>query len=213
MEDFNNLKDAWKNMANLEAAKDYSVDELRKIVRKKSNSELAKMRRKILVEWSVAIFLSVVLVVLIHFVNPVDTKWALLFIGLLLGLSFIPYLKVIRLKFSNHSDLKSYLRAFIIQFEKLISQYVRMATFLIPLAGLGGFLLGFHGAASSEEWQELFTFTNLLFMLVFVLVISLGGFWLQKRYFKWIYGKNMQRLKGCLSDLEDAEMAEPSNDV
>ena len=79
-----------------------------------------------------------------------------------------------------------------------------MAAFLIPIAGLGGFLLGFHSAAQ-EDWPVFFQNLNLILLLLFVAFISFCGYWLQKSYFRWIYGKNMQRLRQCLDDLNEVE--------
>ncbi|MGE4288845.1 MAG: hypothetical protein AB7E36_09160 [Salinivirgaceae bacterium] len=204
MNDLDNLKDAWKTISKPGAMSAYSADELRRMVRKRSNNELSKIRRKIIMEWSVAFLLSLFLVLFVRVINPADTKFALLFIGVILGVSFIPYLKVIRLKLANHPDLKSYLTLFIERFERLIKQYIRMAAFLIPVAGLGGFLLGFHSAAR-QEWQEIIQGYNGLWLILFVGLISCCGYWIQKRYFRWIYGKNMQRLRQCLDDLNEME--------
>ncbi|MGD9992005.1 MAG: hypothetical protein AB7S69_01790 [Salinivirgaceae bacterium] len=204
MNDLDNLKDAWKSISEPGAVSAYSADELRRMVRKRSNNELSKIRRKIILEWSVAFLLSLFLVLFVRVINPADTKFALLFIGLILAVSFIPYVKVIRLKLANHPDLKSYLTIFIDRFDRLIKQYIRMAAFLIPIAGLGGFLLGFHSAAQ-EEWPVFFENLNLILLLLFVALISFCGYWLQKRYFRWIYGKNIQRLRQCLDDLNEVE--------
>jgi len=202
-DELDNIKNAWKAISEAGAGMEYSAEELHKIVRKRSNNELDKIRRKILLEWSLAIVLSVLLVLFIHLVNPADTRLALFFIGAILALSLMPYVKVIRLKYSNHPDLRTYLREFIVQFNRLIQQYIRMATFVIPLAGLGGFLFGLHGATTPQEWQQFFTGFNVVLLVLFVAVISMAGYWLQRRYFKWIYGKNMQRLNNCLADLDE----------
>ncbi len=204
MNDLDNLKDAWKTISQSGAMSAYSTNELRLMVRKRSNNELSKIRRKIIMEWSVAFLLSLFLVLFVRVINPADTKYALLFIGVILAVSFIPYVKVIRLKLANHPDLKSYLTLFIDRFERLIKQYIRMAAFLIPIAGLGGFLLGFQSAAR-EDWPVFFQNFNIVLLLLFVAFISFCGYWLQKRYFRWIYGKNIQRLRQCLDDLNEVE--------
>jgi len=206
--ELDNLKRAWQTISEAESKKDYSTDDLKRIVKKKSNNELVKIRRKIIFEWSMAIVLSVFLVLFIHFINPADTNYALLFIGVILAISFFPYLSILQLKFSNTTHLKDYLIDFIARFDKLVKQYIRMATILIPVAGLGGFLLGFHSAAGQDEWDGFFTILNLFLVVFFVGLVSLGGCWVQRRYFKWIYGKNIQRLRDCLTELEDVKESE-----
>lgn len=205
MDEFDALKTAWKTISDAESKKEYSAADLKKIVKKRSNNELYKIRRKLILEWGIAIALSAFLVLFIYLINPADTRYALLFIGLILAISFIPYVNVIKLKSSTHPNLKNYLHEFILRFDKLVKQYIRMATILIPVAGLGGFLLGFHSAASQVEWEGFFKMFNLLWVAVFVVIVSFGGHWIQGRYFKWIYGKNIQRLRDCLRDLEDVE--------
>ncbi len=206
--ELDNLKNVWKTISEADSKKKYSAEDLKRIVKKRSNSELEKIRRKLIIEWTLAIALSVFLVLFIRFINPADTKYALLFIVVILALSFFPYLNVIRLNFSSHPDLKNYLGEFLARFDKLVQQYIRMAVILVPVAGLGGFLLGFHSSATPDEWDGFFTLTNLLFAFLTVAFVSVGGCWVQRRYFKWIYGKNLQRLRNCLRDLEEVEEIE-----
>jgi len=205
MNELDNLKNAWKAISEAESLKEYSADDIKRIVKKRSNSELSKIRRKLIFESTFTFVLSVFLVLFIHFINPNDTKFALLFIGVVLSISFLPYINVINLKLSNHPDLKSYLGEFIVRFDKLVKQYIRMAAILVPIAGVGGFLLGFHSAATQDEWNSFFTLPSLLLIVLFVAFISIGGCWFQRRYFKWVYGKNLHRLRNCLTDLEDVK--------
>ena len=205
MSEFEDIKDAWKTISEVESKKEYSTEDLKKIVKKRSNNELSKIRRKLILEWSVAIALSVLLVLFVRFINPADTKYALLFISVILIISFFPYINIIRLKFSNNTNLKDHLSEFISRFDKLIKQYIRMSAILVPIAGIGGFLLGLHSTAGQDEWNEFFTLWNLVGMTLFLLFISAVGCWVQRRYFKWIYGKNLQRLRDCLVDLEEVE--------
>jgi len=208
MDELDNFKNAWKSMAELRTKDEYSAVEIKKLVTGRSNNELSKIRRKIIVEWAMAILLSLFLVLFIYFINPKDAPYALLLVLIILSISFVPYIKVIRLKYSSHADLKTYLSLFIYRFEKLIKQYIQMAAILVPIAGVGGFLLGLHSVASIEGQEEIFSFKNLLIAVLLVVVVSFSGFWLQKRYFTWIYGKNIQRLRNCLNDLEEAETHE-----
>ncbi len=208
MNELDDLRNAWKTISNQRSLKNYSADEIRRIVKGRSNNELSKIRRKIITEWSIALLLTMAMVLYVRFINPSDTTYALLFILVILAISFVPYYKIIRLKFSTHTDLKTYLTEFLKRFEKLVSQYIRMSVFLMPLAGLGGFILGFHSAASHIEWHELLKWMNLFYILGFLLLFSWGGYWLQRRYFSLIYGKNIHRLRECITDLEEAEEME-----
>ena len=205
MDELDNLKTAWKTFSELSSKKEYSTQELKRMVRQRSNHELAKIRRKLLMEWSVAIFLSLLLVLFIQIINPADTRFALIFILLILGVSLIPYIQVFRMKFSQQAQLKDYLSEFLLRFNKLIRQYIQMSTVLVPLAGLGGFLLGWHSAVGHGEWSTIITWKAMLVILLICVGISMGGRWVQRSYFNWLYGKNLKRLQQCLDDLEEVE--------
>jgi hypothetical protein len=200
--EIDNLKDAWKTISDAGSQKEYSADELKKIVKKQSNNELAKIRRKILFEWTIAFILSVFLVVFISSVKPADTLYALFFIVVIFGFSFIPYINVIKFKFTPDTTLKNYLEEFISRFDNLVKKYIRMVVFLYPVAGLGGFLLGLHSKLPKEEWNSFFTTESIIWIIVAIVAISLLGCWMQKKYFNWLYGKNIDRLRDCLKNLE-----------
>jgi hypothetical protein len=208
MDELDSFKNAWKSMAEIRTKEEFSAEEIKKLVTGRSNNELSKIRRKIIVEWAMAIMLSLFLVLFVYFVNPKDAPYALLLVLIILSISFVPYIKVIRLKYSSHADLKTYLSLFLYRFEKLIKQYIQMAAILVPIAGVGGFLLGLHSVANIEGQAEILGVMDLLIAILVVMVVSISGFWLQKRYFTWIYGKNIQRLRNCLKDLEEAETHE-----
>jgi len=208
MDELNELKHAWKTIADSRNGCEYSLIEIKKIVKGRSNNELLKIRRKIIFEWSIALLLSLSLVLFIYFFNPNDTYLAVLLVSIILAISFVPYIKVLRLKFSSHPDLKTYLTEFIHRFERLIKQYIQMAALLMPIAGVGGFLLGIRSTALQINWNGLFQFKNLIIAFLIAVLVSLLGYWLQRRYFKWVYGKNIQRLRDCLNDLEEVDTTE-----
>lgn len=203
-----NLKNAWKTITESGYRKEYSSGELMKIVRKKSNNELTKIRRKLIIEWALSIILSLFIVVFIKIVNNGDTIYALTFVGLILIASFFPYLNIMRIKSDSQSDLKSYLKEFIGGFERLIDQYLKIATILMPITVAGGTLLGVHSSLSADEWSHFFE-TEIIIILVFLVgFLSFGAYWFLKKYFGWNYGKNLKRLKDCLADLEKANEIE-----
>ena len=200
--EIDNLKDAWKTISDIGSQKEYSADELKRIVKKQSKNELIKIRRKIIFEWAIAFILSVFLVIFISSTKPSDTIYALIFIAIIFGISFIPYVNVIKLNFTPDTNLKNYLKEFVYRFDTLVKNYIRMSVFLYPTAGLGGFLLGLHSKLSKEEWNSFFTTESIIWIVVILISISLLGCWIQKKYFNWLYGKNIDRLRDCLLNLE-----------
>lgn len=205
MDELNSLKQAWDAFSDVSAQKQYSSEELNKIVRKRSNNELLKVKRKLFFESGLALFLSIMLVVVVQIIKPADTFYALIFIFTILAVSFIPYIKVFKSGLVQRSNLKSHLSQFLSSFENLVEQYIRLSTILMPIAGLGGFLLGLHATLSAEEWLAFFTIASIVIILIALVAISFIGQFFLRRYFNWIYGKNIERLKGCLTELESTE--------
>lgn len=205
MDELNNLKQAWQAFSDVNKQKQYSAEELQQIVKKKSNSELQKIQRKLLFEWGLAILVAVAMVVVVSIIKPADIIYALLFVGLILGVSFIPYYKILVFRLNQNQDLKNHLNSFIQSFENLVRQYVRMSAFLLPFAIAGGFLLGFHSSADHDTWLLFFNAKNISILVATIILISFAGYYIQRKYFNWVYGKNIQRLNDCLSDLEEVD--------
>ncbi len=205
MDELDNLKSAWKNFDDVSTGHAYSIDQLKAMVKKRSGNELVKIKRKIILEWSVAIILSVVMVMVIRYCNKADTLYAVLFLALILSVSFVPYISIFKFKFNQIDDLRSYLTQFLNGYEMLVTQYMKLSTVLMPLAGGGGFLLGIHCTSTPDEWHSLFTIMNLVWFVLFLAFIAFTGHWVQKRYFNWIYGGNIKRLRNGLAELESEE--------
>lgn len=203
--ELDNLKNAWKTVSEVEQSKDYSADELQKIVKRKSNSELLKIRKKFIFEWIATIMLSIFIVLFVRFFNESDTTYAILFVLLVAGISLIPSIKIMRFIKTSNDSLKDFLIEYLASFDNLMKQYIKMAAFLLPVTIVGGILLGTHASMPESEWNTFFGFRTVSIIALIVLILSVGSYWLQKRYFNWVYGKNLKRLKACLAELELVE--------
>ena len=205
MNELDNYKNAWKTIAETELKKEYSVDDLKKIVKKRSNSELSKIRRKLIFEWALSLVLSVFLVAYMNFVNPSETRFAIAFVIVVFVVSFAPYMRILKFQLSQNSDLRTYLKGFLDAFNTMINQYVKLSVFLIPIASIGAFILGAQIGFDMESWAELFAAVNFIWLILSLFFIGVASYWIPRKYFKLIYGKNIKRLENCLSDLEEAE--------
>lgn len=205
MDELDNLKEAWKTLSDVQRGKQYSQSELMQLVKRKSNNELLKIRRKLLLEWSMVIILSVLLVLYIGWLNPSDALFAVIFLLVVLGVSLVPYLNLLKFKMVHYTDLRSHLTEFIARYDKMVSEYTRMSFITIPIGVLGGFAFGYHSHGARYGWSDLFETKKFIILIVLLIVISLGGCYLQKSYFKWFYGKNLDRIKQCLTELDEAE--------
>jgi hypothetical protein len=205
MNDLDDLKQSWKTISESRGNKEYSPQELLLIVKRKSNNELHRIRRKLLTEWSSAIILSVLLFFYIGYLNPNDAIFAGVFLLIILAISFVPYINLIRLNIAHYSDLRSHLKELIERYEKLVSEYTRLSFVMIPIGVLGGFAFGYHSNGSEFGWDDLFEWKKIILLIVVLVSVAFAGCYFQKKYFKWFYGKNMERIKKCIADLEEAE--------
>lgn len=203
MDELNSLKNAWSEIANSNDFKEYTSEELARIVRKRSKNELTKIKRKLFFESGFGLTLAIILVFVVKILNPSDTLYAILFLLSLIGVSFVPYYKVLKLNQTQNPSLKKQLSQTITNFDKLIKQYIRLSTILLPLASLGGFLLGTRTTISQEQWLSFFNATRLLIIAAALILLALLGQWLLKKYFHILYGQNISRLKNCLKELDE----------
>lgn len=205
MNELDDLKQTWKTLSESQVQKEYTHQELLLIVKRKSNNELLKMRQKLLIEWSLAIFLALLLVIYIGWLNPADTLFVGLFLLVILVVSFVPYLKLVKLKIAHYTDLRSHLHELINRYDKMVAQYTHLSFVTIPIGVLGGFALGYHSNGSTYGWDDLFEWPKFLILVLILSGVAFGGCYLQKKYFSWFYGKNLDRIKKCLAELEKAE--------
>lgn len=203
IDELDKLKEAW--IVASEGSGNYSFDAIRKMVKKRSRNELLNIRRKFIVEWAVSVLLSICFVLYVHSIDPSKTLISVIYIALVLGISLIPYLKIMRFSFRQNEDLKTHLKLFINQFDQLVAQYIKMYVFLIPIAIFGAYMLGFVIGVNRGVETYQFQISDVIIGLTIMGLMSLFGYLILKRYFNWIYGKNIRRLKKCLSELEEVD--------
>lgn len=200
MDELNHLKKIWNQVSDTKAPK-LSSDELRKIVRGRSNSEVEKIRRKLRSELATTIVLSFIIVGIVYWYKPQDTIYGVILVLVSMAVSIRYYRSLFKMKFCQGEELLSYLKMFVSNFESLIAQYNQRSMFMFPFAAAGGFLLG-RSIVDGNEWSAFFTTTNIIYLAVVVVIISVLGYQIQKRYFRWIYGKNIERLRNLIIELE-----------
>lgn len=203
IDELDKLKGAWQVAS--ESSDTYSLEAIRKMVKKRSKNELSKIQRKLIIESITSILLSFCFIFYVHYIDSTKTFISGLYILLVMGVSLIPYFKILRFSYGQNRDLKSHLSLFISQFDRLVSQYIKMYVFLIPIAIFGAYMLGFVIGVDSGMSEYEFRLMDVLIGLLIIVGITLMGYAVLRKYFNWIYGKNLERLRDCLSELEEVE--------
>ncbi len=204
MDELDKLKNIWDSISNSVIDKNLSTNELRRIVERKSKSEILKVKRKFIAEWVLSIILSLLLVGYVYVFESSMTLYSIGLVFILFAVSLIPFIKIIEQKSISHIEIKEYLKLFIERYEQLVENIVRLHTFLIPFGILGGYMLGYATVVSNISGFEL-TVKDCGLCLIIIVPITVIAYLLSKRYSYWVYGKNIKRLKECLAELEKEE--------
>ena len=201
--DIEKLKGSWNKYTSGFSDKEREEGELEKILIKRSQDSLRKLRRSFLIEAGLNMLLAPVIVYLILksnlFGEPFDwifsgilTLWMIIFLGYM----YDSYKKIYQYE-DTGTPLKKKLKRQVERLEKFIKDYyIFMYT---------GYFLGlFFGLSSSIPRDVVSMFIELGIAVLFgLLVLFLLVRPLSKKYLKKLYGAHVESLKTCLSELNE----------
>lgn len=198
MDELKNLKTTWDSFSKVSEKKQYTTYQLKQLLKHKSNNEFQKIKRKMLVEFVFSIILCCFLLVYILIVDPIKIWYSLAFFIAIITISSVPYFIVKKTNVNIDNSLKEYLAEFLKKFKRI---YVNTFTVLIPITIVGSFFIGYN--ISDKDYLSNISFSKITIIVAVIIALSFVGFLLQKKYFNWVYGKNLDRLKECLADLQE----------
>lgn len=197
MTELKELKEVWKGLDKIVEKNQYEVEQLRKIVQKKSRNEIQKIKHKLLIDLVLSIVLFAFLLVFTKKTLPTYLFWyAFLFLISIAIIGVIPYLRISKLNLNLDVNLKQHLSLLLKNFEKL---YKGIYFLLTPVAVVGSFLLSYFSWNNDKELSV----PKLVVGIIVVTGLSLLSFFMQKYYFNWLYRSNLNRLRKLLDDLEE----------
>jgi hypothetical protein len=201
------LKEMWGDVATVKKVS--SDEEIQAILRKKSKSPIAKMKRNLFIEmWVVVILYSVTI-----------TDYFLTLKGMMLGLawlmlaSFLLYMLyyVRKRKLLNDMEcvsceVKSNLQQQLRTLEKYIRLYLYLGTLFFPVIMIfTGVILFLYAPElkNQEPTVPLWAFVTALSVIAFVLTIPM--YFLNKWYMRKLYGQHVDKLKAIVNEMSAEE--------
>jgi hypothetical protein len=201
------LKEMWGDVATVKKVS--SDEEIQAMLRKKSKSPIAKMKRNLFVEMLVVVILYSVTI----------TDYFLTLKGMMLGLawlmlaSFLLYMLyyVRKRKLLNDMEcvsceVKSNLQRQLRTLEKYIRLYLYLGTMFFPLIMIfTGVILFLYAPElkNQEPAVPLWAFVTALSIIAFVLTIPM--YFLNKWYMRKLYGQHVDKLKAIVNEMSAEE--------
>lgn len=210
MIELEDLKNIWKdNIDSKIDAQRLEQDKIKALLSQQSTNIIDKLRRNLKIEIAL-FFICLVLIacVPLYFTN----KEVTILCAVVLVFIFIPYFiyyirKYRELKrfYSYDRDIKTSLKELVTQLEKYLNIYFWGSLLLTPISGfLSGFAILYQmKALGFLVYFDAFSSGTLSLILSFALLLTLISYPVMKWYIRKLYGQHLEKLKGCLKELEE----------
>ena len=193
--DIDNLKSSWKAL-QIEQEPILQDEQIRKLLRGKATDSISKIKRNILIEGSLTVFLS-----LFFMVNKdwFYSPYILPYLGVVMLLCLAWY----TFKYSQirKIDLQKNLKQALQQLIKTLDLYLKLYLY-------GSFFLGVSAAILPLFWKNVLqeaSLNNILIIGGIALVVTPAYYLFIKWYIKKLYGDYVDELKEELKELEDLD--------
>jgi hypothetical protein len=208
-----NLKNIWHKLELTE--KSVNASQIQAMLRQKSNDALSQLKKRLF--WDIVSgFLGNIIFVLAGILST-DSAWQILaaffffaYTPLLIK-ALLEYLKLRKIEFSD-INLKEQLQKMIVYWEKALQKSLRIQQFLAPIGLVLSYRAGANLGAGEDFLLKLINkplnFKTYLVWFIFIgvlVLMLLATHWFVKWYVKYLFGSQVNRLKNCLSELENTE--------
>ena len=185
------------------------------MIRKKSKSELTKIKRKLLVE---TILSTVLLPFMLVYVHRLDSTFAYMtdaFLVIYFGALAFPTMRILRIGQLKNQETIVFLRKFVYYFRKAIKTGAVILVVLFPVYFIASFVMGFLKGYQSGGNGIPFDISAITSIdsstiivgaaIVVLLLLIIGFLFLIKLYYVLMYGRHVRNLKSFLTELEKHE--------
>ncbi|MBC7829048.1 MAG: hypothetical protein H7122_14960 [Chitinophagaceae bacterium] len=205
--ELDNLKDIWHDLSQKDTHQN-SDEEIVKILQKRSQSPIAKMKRNLLLEL-ITVLILYSLSIGYFLATAMGRYWEIALLLLVVGLGFIIYYhhknRLLGEMQCVTCEVKSNLEKQLIMLEKYIRFYFVFGVVFTPIAF---FAAGFIVLFKSPMQDAAGWFTGSKEYIVFIvigLLVTIGSYFLNKWYIKKLYGQHIKKLKELLFQMEERE--------
>jgi hypothetical protein len=187
--------------------------ELESIIHKKTTSTIQRVTRNMSLELAFAMLICLGAIVLLSFIKGSDILRYMSFmlgaITLLQVIFFIPVYKNIELVMRDYNgNVKRWLENLIQLLDQFINTYVRLMTWLIPLAAIFGGIIGFRAGKSGKSDPVVPAFLDNPSIVTGIIIIIgctllfIGTFYYMRWSIRFLYGKYLEELRKSLRELD-----------
>ena len=207
--ELDNLKDLWRDLDRGDTHRD-DDEQIMKILQKRSQSPIARMKRNLLLELIAVIILypfSIWYFLEASMGRYHEIPLFLFVIGILFVFYFYKKNKLLGQMQCVTCEVRSNLERQLATLEKYVRFYFVFGTVLGPVAY---FLTGLIVLLKYPTQGVAERFTDSMVYIVFViigLVITIGSYFLNRWYIKKLYGRHIEKLKALLLQMEEKEQA------
>ena len=205
--ELDNLKDLWRDLDRGDTHRD-DDEQIMKILQKRSQSPIARMKRNLLLELIAVIILypfSIWYFLEASMGRYNEIALFLFVIGILFVFYFYKKNQLLGQMQCVTCEVRSNLERQLVTLEKYVRFYFVFGTVLGPVAY---FLTGLIVLLKYPAEGVAERFTDSMVYIVFViigLVITIGSYFLNRWYIKKLYGRHIEKLKALLLQMEEKE--------
>ncbi|MFT3846065.1 MAG: hypothetical protein QM725_13505 [Lacibacter sp.] len=203
------LKEMW-NSAD-EQHKASSAEELQALLRKKSQSPIAKIKRNLFAEL-VVIAILYPLIIAYYFLNFSGGMLALPVLLFVIGVAYIFYYvqknKLLKKMECNTCEVKANLKMQMQTLEKYVRFYLLAGTAITPFTMIVASCIVLFYSPQSQQYpsalqskQFLIMFAGILAAVTIILTIPI--YFINKWYVRKLYGQHIERLKSIVDEMDE----------
>lgn len=203
------LKEMW-NSADKQQT-DSSAEELQAMLRKKSQSPIAKMKRNLLIELVVVLVLYT-LIIVYYFLNFSGGMLALPVLLFVIGLVYVFYYigknKLLKKMECNSCEVKANLSMQVKTLEKYVRFYLVAGTAIFPITMVVASCIILFYSPQSQQYPSALQSKQFIVMFVGILIAATALFtipvyYINKWYVRKLYGQHIERLKSIVDEMDE----------
>lgn len=203
MKELNKMKELWKEVHETNNNyTQFNKEQIMESLSKKSNSVFSKLQLSVKLEFIVSgITLPIILLAGLYYKTTEYYIFSLTFTMLAMMLMIVLWkdLKKIYNYVSDKQSLREKLTDSINHLEQFKEMYFKVYMLLWPLVGLAYYLL-YQLIKKGQTPNYIFDIKILIAMMIGSTVV---GYFIQRWYTQYMYGKHIDRLKGLRNELEN----------
>ncbi len=202
------LKEMWGDVATQKNST--SGEELQNLLRKKSKSPIAKMKRNLLLELIVVLVLYVATIAYYFIAYSGGMQWNA-WLLLVIAVFFLFYYqrkyKLLNSMECVTCEVKSNLKTQLVTLEKYVRFYLLAGTALFPFAMIAtGLIVFFYSPDITKDVADpsgkfVWIFTGIL--VLFSAVMTVPVYFINKWYVRKLYGQHVEKLKTIVEEMNE----------